>query len=143
MCGITGIINLNGSISGIPRHISSMTDSIHHRGPDGEGFLFMNDSEIISAFGKDTPENVINSSFNYSPTFSIENVSLENIRFALGHRRLSIIDVSPVGHQPMCDYKKQIWIVFNGEIYNHIELREELSQKGLSFRTNTDRKSVV
>ncbi|MEK6614974.1 MAG: asparagine synthase (glutamine-hydrolyzing) [Bacteroidota bacterium] len=143
MCGITGIINLNGNIGDIPRHISAMTNAIRHRGPDGEGFLFMNDSEMVSAFGKDTPESVINSSFNYSPKNPVANVSMENIQFALGHRRLSIIDVSPAGHQPLCDSEKKIWIVFNGEIYNHIELKEELSQKGFSFRTHTDTEVIL
>src|ERR1035437_7057373 len=143
MCGITGIIKLNDHIDDIPRHISSMTDAIRHRGPDGEGFLLMNDSAIISASGKDTPESVINSTSNYSPKIPVEKVSMENIQFALGHRRLSIIDVSPAGHQPMCDPEKKIWIVFNGEIYNHIELREELSQKGFSFRTHTDTEVIL
>ncbi|MBI4945707.1 MAG: asparagine synthase (glutamine-hydrolyzing) [Bacteroidetes bacterium] len=143
MCGITGIIDLSGKIDGIPRHISAMTDAIRHRGPDGEGFLLMNDAEMVSASGKDTPESVINSSFTYSPKSPVGTVSMENIQFALGHRRLSIIDVSAAGHQPMCDPDKKIWIVFNGEIYNHIELREELSQKGFSFNTQTDTEVIL
>ena len=143
MCGIAGIINFSGTIDSIPRHISVMTETLRHRGPDGEGFLFMNDFGIISAHGKDTPENVIASSINYAPKIPITNVSSENIQFTLGHRRLSIIDVSPAGHQPMCDSEKKIWIVFNGEIYNHIELREELSQKGFSFITDTDTEVIL
>jgi len=143
MCGITGIINLNGTVGDIPKLISKMTDAIRHRGPDGEGFLFFNDFEVISAFGKDTPESVINSSQNYSPKVPVQSVSIDKIQFALGHRRLSIIDVSPAGHQPMCDAEKKIWIIFNGEIYNHIELKEELSQKGFSFRTNTDTEVIL
>ena len=143
MCCIAGIINLSGNIDDITRHISSMTDTIRHRGPDGEGFLLMSDSEIISAFGKDTPESVINSFQNYSPKVPVQSVFSDKIQFALGHRRLSIIDVSPAGHQPMCDPEKKIWIVFNGEIYNHIELREELSKKGFSFSTNTDTEVIL
>ena len=143
MCGITGIVNLKGNIQDIPTHIRNMTDALRHRGPDGEGFLFFTGSETVFAFGKDTPESVKNASLNYSPKASIENTSPENIQFALGHRRLSIIDVSPAGHQPMCDPEKNAWIVFNGEIYNHIELREELSQKGFSFRTNTDTEVIL
>ena len=143
MCGIAVIINLSGNIDDITRHISSMTDTIRHRGPDGEGFLLMSDSEIISAFGKDTPESVINSFQNYSPKVPVQSVFSDKIQFALGHRRLSIIDVSPAGHQPMCDPEKKIWIVFNGEIYNHIELREELSKKGFSFSTNTDTEVIL
>lgn len=51
--------------------------------------------------------------------------------YALGHRRLSIIDLSQAGHQPMTD--ENIEIVFNGEIYNYKELKEELAQAGCSF----------
>ncbi len=146
MCGIAGIINLNGKVQDIPRHIKTMTDTIRHRGPDGEGFLFLNhehSGEIISAHGKDTPEQVISSSFNYSPKISIDNIQQNNFQFALGHRRLSIIDISPAGHQPMCDEEKKIWIIYNGAIYNHPELRIELSQKGISFKTGTDTKVIL
>ncbi|MBI4930788.1 MAG: asparagine synthase (glutamine-hydrolyzing) [Bacteroidetes bacterium] len=143
MCGITGIINLNESVRDIPLHIKTMTDTLRHRGPDGEGFLFHGDSKMVSAYGKETPANVIESALTYSPKISVENVPIENIRFAFGHRRLSVIDVSPAGHQPMCDAEKKIWIIYNGEIYNHIELRVELSDKGFSFRTNTDTEVIL
>lgn len=62
--------------------------------------------------------------------------SEENI--ALGFVRLSIIDLTPAGHQPMISEDGDYVIVFNGEIYNYIELREELIKLGYSFRTNTD-----
>lgn len=58
-------------------------------------------------------------------------------RVALGHRRLSIIDLTPKGHQPMA-YKERYQIVFNGEIYNHVELREELTKSGYLFHSDTD-----
>jgi asparagine synthase (glutamine-hydrolysing) len=54
----------------------------------------------------------------------------------LGHRRLSIIDLSTQGNQPLC-YRKY-YLIFNGEIYNYIELREELIKEGYTFQTNTD-----
>src|SRR6185312_2592354 len=57
---------------------------------------------------------------------------------ALGHRRLAIIDVSDAGLQPMADPTRRYWLVFNGEIYNYVELREELRQLGVGFRTQTD-----
>lgn len=57
--------------------------------------------------------------------------------FAFGHRRLSILDLSEDGSQPM-EYQSENIIVFNGEVYNYIELREELKKKGYTFNTHTD-----
>lgn len=59
-------------------------------------------------------------------------------RVGLVHRRLAIIDLSPRGHQPMWDFRGEMAIVFNGEIYNHVELRAELETKGYSFRSHSD-----
>jgi len=56
----------------------------------------------------------------------------------LGHRRLSVIDLSAAGRQPMCNEDGSLWIVFNGEIYNFQELRLELEQQGYRFRSRTD-----
>ena len=56
----------------------------------------------------------------------------------LGHRRLSIIDTSAVAHQPMWDESKRYCIIFNGEIFNYQELRQELSNKGVSFFCQSD-----
>ena len=61
---------------------------------------------------------------------------------ALGHRRLSIIDLAG-GKQPLCNEDGSIWIVFNGEIYNYRELREELVRKGHSFHTKSDTEVIV
>lgn len=55
----------------------------------------------------------------------------------LGHRRLSIIDLEG-GHQPMSNEASSLWIVFNGEIYNHVELRQELEKEGVRFKTHSD-----
>ncbi|KFC66805.1 Asparagine synthetase [Bosea sp. LC85] len=57
---------------------------------------------------------------------------------ALGHRRLAIIDVTDAGLQPMCDPSGRYWLVFNGEIYNYIELREEMRAKGEVFISESD-----
>lgn len=60
----------------------------------------------------------------------------------LGFRRLSIIDLSG-GHQPMSDAEESVWVVFNGEIYNYLELRAELEAKGHRFRTRSDTEVIV
>jgi len=61
----------------------------------------------------------------------------------LGHRRLSIIDLSEAGRQPMPNEDKSLWIVFNGEIYNFQSLRSELEQKGHHFRSRTDTEVIL
>ncbi len=60
----------------------------------------------------------------------------------LGFRRLSIIDLAG-GHQPMSDEQESVWVVFNGEIYNFLELREELQSHGHVFRTKCDTEVIV
>jgi asparagine synthase (glutamine-hydrolysing) len=61
----------------------------------------------------------------------------------LGHRRLSIIDLTADGHQPMVCRNRSLTIVFNGEIYNYRELREQLKSKGFSFLSNTDTEVIL
>ncbi|KAF2960922.1 asparagine synthase (glutamine-hydrolyzing) [Fervidobacterium sp. 2310opik-2] len=135
MCGIAGIIS-NEHIN--PNLIKNIASKIKHRGPDDEGYLLVDENFLITAGGDDTPANVWNSNLLYSPKTHIN--SIENMKFniALGHRRLSILDLSPTGHQPMCDESQKIWIIFNGEIYNYLELKDELKQIGYDFFTNTD-----
>jgi len=64
-------------------------------------------------------------------------------RLALGHRRLSIIDLSDAGRQPMSNEDGSVWITYNGEIYNHAALRAELESKGHVYRSNADTESIV
>jgi asparagine synthase (glutamine-hydrolysing) len=64
-------------------------------------------------------------------------------RIGLGHRRLSIIDLSADGHQPMSNEDGTVWITFGGEIYNHAELRPELERKGHVYRSRTDTETIV
>lgn len=69
-------------------------------------------------------------------TFFNENVSL-------GHTRLAIIDLSPAGKQPMSNEDNDLWITYNGEVYNYLELTEELKRKGHHFRSKTDSEVVL
>ncbi len=64
-------------------------------------------------------------------------------KIALGHRRLSILDLSAAGHQPMDDGKETCWITYNGEIYNYKEIRDELKTLGYLFRTETDTEVIL
>src|SRR6202171_2373399 len=88
--------------------IAAMLKSIEHRGRDDEGVWT---SSAINSDGQ---------------------------RVAFGHRRLSIIDTSAAGHQPMLSHDGRLVVILNGEIYNYRELREQLGNKGHSFRTQTD-----
>ena len=97
MCGISGILNLDGR-SVDSALLRRMNDTLEHRGPDGSGLF------VEGAIG-------------------------------LGHRRLSIIDLH-TGDQPMATPEGDVQVVFNGEIYNFLQLKAELEQRG-------DRKSVV
>src|ERR1700748_1668558 len=67
----------------------------------------------------------------------------KDANLVFGHRRLSIIDLSRNGHQPMADIEHRAWITFNGEIYNYPELREELSKTGIRFYSNTDTEVII
>jgi asparagine synthase (glutamine-hydrolysing) len=91
--------------------IGAMLKSIEHRGRDDEGVWV---SEPLDAEGG------------------------EGRRVCFGHRRLSIIDTSSAGHQPMLSADGRLVLILNGEIYNYRELREELTSKGHLFRTGTD-----
>ena len=64
-------------------------------------------------------------------------------RLGLTHRRLSIIDLSPAGHQPMTNAARTLWITYNGEIYNFLELRAELEREGVRFRSRTDTEVIL
>src|ERR1700740_199166 len=64
-------------------------------------------------------------------------------RAGLAHARLSVIDLSPAGHQPMPSADETVWISYNGEIYNFAEIREELRSRGYRFRSRTDTEVIV
>ncbi len=67
----------------------------------------------------------------------------EKAGLAFGHRRLSIIDLSNNGHQPMADVQQKAWITFNGEIYNYPELKRQLLALGAKFHSNTDTEVIL
>lgn len=66
-----------------------------------------------------------------------------NGSIGLGHRRLAIVDLSPTGHQPMSNEDGTIWLTFNGEIYNHLELRANLENRGHRYRGNSDTETII
>ena len=67
----------------------------------------------------------------------------DNARGGFGFRRLSIIDLSAAGHQPMHGCDERTWLVFNGEIYNHAKLRADLEQRGHVYRSKTDSETIL
>ncbi len=91
-----------------PAVLREATDSLAHRGPDDCGTVILRS----------------------------DDATLTEI--GLGHRRLAILDLSPLGHQPMHDPQTGNWIVFNGEIYNFREIRRKLESKGFSFQSRSD-----
>lgn len=137
MCGIAGIFSPQGNRVD-PALLLKMTNSIRHRGPDDEGYLLVNSQNGVLEHrrGDETISEV------HSPHI-LEIFSDGAPNLALGWRRLSIIDLSPTGHQPMSNVERNVWIIFNGEIYNYIELREELLAKGYIFRTKTDSEVII
>ena len=104
MCGIAGIVYRDGRKPDVSV-LKRMTDTLVHRGPDGEG-----------------------------------HVALEGC--GLGHRRLSIIDLEG-GRQPLSNEDESVWITFNGEVYNFLELRPDLESRGHRFRTHSDTEAIV
>ena len=132
MCGITGAYSFKGSIN--PDLIRRMTDPLRHRGPDDEGFLAVDSTsgKVVSLTGIDSK--------TYGQRIEDFNGSAN---LFLGHRRLSIIDLSPSGHQPMSNEDGTLWIVHNGEVYNYLEIRKELESLGHDFRSRTDTEVIL
>ncbi len=142
MCGISGVISFDSSSYHLPNVIKKMSDSLRHRGPDSEGFLFASRSNLNCAYGDDTTPEIKQSNFAYSPKVNVKQIE-NTFQIAFGHRRLAIIDLSAAAHQPMCSADKKLWITYNGEIYNYIELREELKAKGYNFSSASDTEVIL
>lgn len=114
MCGICGKISLDGT----PVEedlLKAMCRSFPYRGPDDQGI--------------------------YTANPAADNG--RQVSVGLGHRRLSIIDLSPAGRQPMSNEDGTIWITYNGEVYNFQKLRDELKSKGHIFKSDTDTEVIL
>jgi asparagine synthase (glutamine-hydrolysing) len=96
-----------------PAVLEQATASLAHRGPDDSG------------------------------TVLLKQTQPEPLEIGLGHRRLAVLDLSPLGHQPMHDPITDNWIVFNGEIYNFRELRQELEAAGVDFKSHSDTEVIL
>ncbi len=136
MCGIFGIWNIQKQPLQL-KVIQDALNAIRHRGPDDEGYLLA-DTERRVTLPCSGPSSVPQLSLRrieecYSPQYDL----------LFGFRRLSILDLSPAGHQPMSNADGSLWIVFNGEIYNYIELRSELQKLGYRFRTQSDTEVIL
>lgn len=144
MCGISGIVQLQGPSNQLSRVLKNMNDKLKHRGPDDEGFTLFQDGKSSCFAGQDTPQTSLDSNLPFAPKSHIDSAFEHSARVGFGHRRLAIIDLSAGGHQPMCLQENLgIWITFNGEIYNYIELREELRSFGYTFHTESDVEVVL
>lgn len=135
MCGISAIIADRASLT-ISR-IKSMTEMVKHRGPDDEGYAIFGNFTTKTFFDRNTIQ-------EHRDILAAEHIPYEiSGDVALGHRRLSIIDLSPNGHQPMSYKDSRYWITYNGEIYNYIELRDELQKLGHCFVSLTDTEVIL
>ncbi len=133
MCGISGYIRFKEAVS--PVVLQYMNDAIRHRGPDDEGYMVMNDDVMASYAGRDS----ISEIKHQVPQIIAASVS----RLGMGFRRLSILDLSHCGHQPMISADGNIALTFNGEIYNYIELRKELQALGAVFKSDSDTEVIL
>jgi asparagine synthase (glutamine-hydrolysing) len=124
--------------------ILAITNLARHRGPDDEGYLLVREPgsapELLG--GADTPAEAYRSGAPFAPTSAI-TTSDHPVTLAFGHRRLSILDLSVLGHQPMCTTDRRLWLVYNGEIYNYAELAVELSALGYRFLSHCDTEVIL
>ena len=136
MCGILSVINIKGKSDSA--HLIEATAIIKHRGPDDEGFLTWKPGSSSRVWaGKDTAQST-------KHHWKYDDLRPgESFKVGFGHRRLSILDLSPTGHQPMLFAEAQLSIVFNGEIYNYLEVKEELRRAGHQFTGTSDTEVIL
>lgn len=127
MCGITGYINTNSGAIKDTTRILSMLKVQQHRGPDDTG---------IRAISLDNSQS--------QELSNMEPVTVENgFEGVVGFNRLSIMDLSANGHQPMASQDGRVILAFNGEIYNAFDYKKELEAWGYRFKSNTDTEVVL
>lgn len=143
MCGITSFIAFTGKYT-TPKQIEQMNNQIRHRGPDDEGYYCLTtDGQQLILSGSETAKNNTQSLAPYYPQQQITNHQEQHISLALGHRRLSILDLSPLGHQPLSIDNNNYWISYNGEVYNYLEIRQELEILGYKFISHSDTEVIL
>lgn len=140
MCGISGLLSIT---SVVPDRLVEMNNAIRHRGPDDEGYVLFSRDDFRPLAGADTPMESMAAEIPWAPRGRIDGGIPAGTRLAFGHRRLSIVDLSPLGHQPMCDRTGRYWITYNGEVYNHLELRDELAALGHQFLSHSDTEVIL
>jgi asparagine synthase (glutamine-hydrolysing) len=131
MCGIFGRWDTTRRRLDLSK-VEAATTLLRHRGPDDEGYLLA-DTERRTAQsygGIDTDARMRLPSIRSAPGDAAD--------LAFGFRRLSIVDLTVAGHQPMVSENGRFWLVFNGEIYNHDELRRDLIARGHQFTSRSD-----
>ena len=139
MCGIAGILSFEGN-SIDPSSLRAMADAIAHRGPDDEGYVLVDSrSGDRRRFAGRESHPEIRGSLPPLPA-SGSPIAAD---VGLAHRRFSIIEPGAAAHQPFLDADGECCVVFNGEIYNHVELRAELAAGGARFRTRSDTEVLV
>jgi asparagine synthase (glutamine-hydrolysing) len=136
MCGIAGIVKLDGSTADL-KQFSHAMNTIRHRGPDDEGAVIIETptGRFEERGGKDTLPQLELTKLQAPTDLKVDLI--------MANRRLAIIDLTPSGHQPQHNEDHNIWLVFNGEVYNFRELREELTAAGHRFSSNTDTEVVI
>ncbi|HCM16531.1 MAG TPA: asparagine synthetase B, partial [Candidatus Cloacimonas sp.] len=120
MCGIAGIVSISNRQAIDFETLKNMTGQIVHRGPDDEGYLLWDipRKRVMSYCGQDSSAEVKEHMHECSGAGTAQ--------LGFGFRRLPTVELHESGHQPMYDEKLELAIIFNGEIYNHMQLRAEL-----------------
>ena len=139
MCGIAGISSsLIQSKDFWLKWAQIFSKTLEHRGPDDEGFLliYRNQNHPVPVGNQYIPIPDV----PHMPAGLISDLASENMNGLILHRRLSIIGIGPLGHQPMCDQTGRFWITFNGEIFNFSELQRNF---GLPNRSGTDSEVLI